>query len=609
MEPAAQRLRHADLVCVTSAAGSRRRLLRLQLSDGAPGAETSYVCRKTVETLLLGATPKAFENAVNRTPVDGPESVLVATPDELALLKAAGVVSPAASATSSVQLFSVAYAVEVLVGALARCDVVESLRAAAEQPRGAAVSGPEAARLLAAPVSRVVRMPPALPKASGEPAAAQYALNESQLTTAPLVHELEALAAFLTAQIQLDRAGAGPVSPTTVANTRISVARVLGYAHGVASRPPPHTLNLLLDGGVLAGFAGYCLEVRRNKPASVATELAGIQRVLSYLATAAPPEERAELAELQASLRRLCRQLAAMHQDAAPTAAELSRAEQYADLAAIWGFCDSLYDALDFADRSREAARRIHDALMAFLCLRENPITRPACMWLIKRPGASSPCDVPGCTKPGCRGNAWRSAFVLDIVHFKTAKSHKLHTIRVPEGSRTAKLLAAYSGWARELLLANGVVSDSLWLGSAGKPFTSARGFAQYLPRILSRCASVTWTRLRHIVATGIVPLATEQELNSLAVAMQTSTAKLKEVYQDKEAVAALGAELYRSLAPRGGDKRPAAEGGAQPPAAQRCRMEAGEEQAGSAAKVELVIGGVSVTITVSPTVLAGGVV
>jgi hypothetical protein len=307
------------------------------------------------------------------------------------------------------------------------------------------------------------------------------------------------------------------------------VARVLGFACNVLGRGPPHTLAALKDGSLLASYASFALHVRHKLPTSVATELADLQRVLTHLGSCASADERAGLATLQATLRRLCRQLIAMPRREPPTVEELTRAGKFCSLEQLWAFCDASYDAVDFDDRTRRGARRVHDALMLFLCLREHCVTRPSCMWLAKAPGATSPCTLAGCTKPGCRGNAWRAgggdAPVLDLVHFKTERSRGGKcSVKVQAGSRTARLLAAHAAWGRQLLLAGDQErNDSLWVSPSGRAFSSGKRFAAYLPALLKPCVSATWTALRHIVAVSLVPLATREELEGLAAAMQTS--------------------------------------------------------------------------------------
>ena len=104
------RLRHADAVPVLRATGARHNLLRLHFEDGvAPSLETSYVCRRQVETWLSSATEKTFQRAAQRVvasagspaaesgeaPSDGSDGarspVLLVTEHELAFLKAAKV--------------------------------------------------------------------------------------------------------------------------------------------------------------------------------------------------------------------------------------------------------------------------------------------------------------------------------------------------------------------------------------------------------------------------------------------------------------------------------------------------------------------------------------
>ena len=81
----------------------------------------------------------------------------------------------------------------------------------------------------------------------------------------------------------------------------------------------PLSLGELKDGTLLASYASLALHVRGKLPTSVATELTDLQRALSHLSSAGPADERAGLATLQATLRRLCRQLAAMPRREPPT--------------------------------------------------------------------------------------------------------------------------------------------------------------------------------------------------------------------------------------------------------------------------------------------------
>ena len=60
-------------------------------------------------------------------------------------------------------------------------------------------------------------------------------------------------------------------------------------------------------------------------------------------------------------------------------------------------------------------------------------------------------------------------------------------------------------------------------MSPSGHAFASGKRFAAYLPALLKPCVSATWTALRHIVAVSLVPLATREELEGLAAAMQTS--------------------------------------------------------------------------------------
>ena len=98
-----------------------------------------------------------------------------------------------ASAQSGVQLWTCAHAAEVLLELGARVDVVDSLRAAAAQPRGPAVSGDDAARLMKLPLSPVVQMPPTLPPISVSEAwvTAAYALTPEQRGAQPLAGEMQ----------------------------------------------------------------------------------------------------------------------------------------------------------------------------------------------------------------------------------------------------------------------------------------------------------------------------------------------------------------------------------------------------------------------------------
>ena len=174
-----------------------------------------------------------------------------------------------------------------------------------------------------------------------------------------------------------------------------------------------------------------------------------------------------------------------------------------ADLGSLWTFIDQEYALIDFADRSEETARAVHDSLMLHLCLRESPVTRPLCMSSLTAPGLEAACTFPGCTKKGCLGNSFRRSgdgppTIVDIQHFKTAKSHGSYSLRIDPQGRTSKLLAAHSNWGRAMLLrADSASSPCLWVNSVGRPFASARSFGIYLPSLLKECVHVTWTRLR----------------------------------------------------------------------------------------------------------------
>lgn len=352
---------------------------------------------------------------------------------------------------------------------------------------------------------------------------------------APQTRSAQTFGAHVTSPIQLARESSAPVACSSLENTRRAVARVLGFAGNVLGCRQPPALAKLKDGTLLASYTSFALNVRRKLPTSVATELADLQRVLSYLSATAPAHERAGLSTLQSTLRRLCRQLLAMPRREPPTVEDLTSAGQFCSLDKLWAFCDATFDSVDFDDRTRLGARRVHDTLMLFLCLREHCVKRPSCMWEVRVPGASIQCTHAGCSKPGCRGNAWRAgggAPVLDIVHYKTERSSGGKcTIKVQAGSKTARLLAAHTEWGRALLLARGQdQNSSLWVTQTGRAFSSGKRFAMYLPALLKPCVKVTWTALRHIVAVSLVPIATQEEIEGLAAAMQTSARRARAV-------------------------------------------------------------------------------
>jgi hypothetical protein len=261
----------------------------------------------------------------------------------------------------------------------------------------------------------------------------------------------------------------------------------LGFAGNVLGRGEPHTLAALADGSLLASFVSFALHVRGKRASSVAVELAALQRVLSFLASSAPADKRVEIETMRTALRRLSRQLLAQPRRDPPTVEELTRAGKFCSLEQLWAFCDASYDAVDFDDRTPRGARLVHDALVLYLCLREHALKRPTCMWLVKVPGATSSCAVAGCTRPACRGNAWRvggDAPVLDIVHFKTqrAAAGGKCVVKVEPGSKTARLLAAHTAWGRKLLLAGGQEhNDSLWVSPTRRAFSSGKHFSNHL--------------------------------------------------------------------------------------------------------------------------------
>ena len=190
----------------------------------------------------------------------------------------------------------------------------------------------------------------------------------------------------------------------------------------------------------------------------------------------------------------MCTQVRAIPVRGKPSVEAMRAAGEYADLAELWLHVDTTVGELDYSDRSPAAARKVHDALMLLLCFREHPITRPSCMRQLLVPGAVlTACNV--CASPACPGNHWQGATAV-FTHYKTARSNGDFRLTVQAGSKTAEVLAQYLAWARPLLLKDQAAA-TLFLTTAGRSFITEGCWNEYLPRLLSSCAKLTWTRVR----------------------------------------------------------------------------------------------------------------
>jgi hypothetical protein len=614
----------SDAIRVTGATGHSYHLFRLHLE--LEGCVAVYFCRTQVRDALVSSGDTRLRSAADAVcaeeanveaggngpldyeweNVDGDaqlppwraQPVVVVDNAALGLLKSAGIVGKGVNLANQTQLWSVRHAESVLQRLGEQPDTVQAFMDAACQPRGAGVS---AATFVAiggtGPLSNVVQLPPMLPNTLNlRPGSESGTFG---LAVAELAPAWAPVAGHFKEPINLDRAGS-PLQPATVNKTLESVRRVLGFAYNVmldssvalqaaaaaggggsAANPSPgssstrYALAALADGRMLAAYTRWCLEVRNKSPASITSELGDVIRVLRFLATRAHSLEAAEMLQLAGTLGRLIRQLAALPTAARPTVEELTLAGKYVDLAEVWLYIDGLFDALDFADRSPANARRVHDVLMLHVCLRGSPVKRPGCMGVIKSPGLQiSTCGWQGCTAVGCTGNSWTrraadGAWILTLVHFKTAGVHGGHEAQVIHfltACNTGVLLGAYTDWARELLVKE--PTSDMWLTGAGRAFKSEGTFNDYMPRLLLPVlkGGCTWTALRHLVATSIAPLVDgPDQLGGLALAMQTSVRKLEEVYNYSKRQLALdaGNALYAAL----GGRRAAAASPAQPAA------------------------------------------
>jgi len=603
-----QELFSSDTIVVTGHDGRAYRLLRLHLrgdaGEGAEHAAAVYFCRPQVRSVLMSSADArvraAHETVSGRAkqeqdalhfewslaamdtldddsaaamPRARPAPFHSINAQLLQLFKAAKLVGASVNLSNNVQIWTARHVHELLLQLGERADIANQFLDAASQPRGMPLSGTDFVELGGTgPMSYVVPMPPSLPTVLRLPpdSGRQYAIPAGALGA-----EWANMQSWLTDAINLDRSGRA-LQPTTLAKTENSIRRVLGFAYhlfldgravamaaaGGGTRPA-YSLLALADGSMLAAYVRFSLEIRKKAVDSICSELEDTARVLRCLlrqATQAGDKEQLEL--LVATINRLCCQLRALPaaRAAPPTLEELTDAGKYVDVATIWLDIDARFDELaplvadahdDNRLRTQPLARRVHDVLMLLVCLREYPVRRPGCMQAIKVPGSAAPCDWPGCLAPGCRGNVWLHSaagggWQLRLVHFKTAGTHPVSIDQVPANSRTGTLLAAYFGWARAALVT--VDTDAMWLSARGRALTGG-GFGEYLPGLLRGLASkITWTALRHIVATGLIPHVNEGELAGLATAMQTSVRKLTEVYdwQKAERQRAAGLVAYR---------------------------------------------------------------
>lgn len=375
--------------------------------------------------------------------------------------------------------------------------MIDSVQLYASSSRGANVSGERAALLMALPCSSVVQMPPQLPSMMHVLADWEkdgYGLTKDDWSSAGVSAQFATYSGWATSSIQLDRGAQGQHAPSSVHKTETFLRRLLGFSTRVLELSADPSLQVVLNGSLLASFASFALDVRHCKPASVATDVQEAIRLQQYyLALATNADEKADILSLQESTRVLVNQLKALpaHKRSLE---ELRAAGEYCDLAELWLHIDTFLAEVDYTLHTPANARVVHDALMLLFCFRDHPVTRPTCIRYLLLPGTVEACRQ--CTVAGCLGNSW-SGMTAIIRHFKTASTYGTHAITVQAGSRTEFVLGEYVAWSRPLLIKD-ASSNALFLTRHGRPFIRDGCFNKYLPRLLLQVsgAKLSWTKV-----------------------------------------------------------------------------------------------------------------
>jgi len=180
---------------------------------------------------------------------------------------------------------------------------------------------------------------------------------------------------------------------------------------------------------------------------------------------------------------------------------ELVDSDEWADLADIVAVIDtevaSVTAAAAAEPHSYALARRIQDALLACVALRDLPPQRPTSLRRVSVEGTPR-CLDPDCAAAGCLGNRLHGRTLI-LVHTKTARSRGTIRLEVKAGTAAAALLELHLAWGRALLVGAGDCA-ALFVARSGAAFSEG-AFNKRLAQCLCRwglSARITHTRVSH---------------------------------------------------------------------------------------------------------------
>lgn len=252
-----------------------------------------------------------------------------------------------------------------------------------------------------------------------------FSLPARQRQQQPLKAEMLALTAWFTEPVQLDRQG-GPVVPSTMDNLSRAIYQYLGFLYHFMGKSQA-TLQQFLDLHCYAAYMSF-QRSKGNTYTTLSMLISFARKVAAYLKKSFVPGSM-QAVGVEAALawyNRLNNQLARVMPQASVRAEleELPSAREVVLL--IEKLKQSALRSLPPLGQimSFESARLLHDACLACLMFGYLPPIRLVCLRTLQLP-TTAKCLVPGCLKPGCRGNrlGWLGGHLaLYLNHYKVEK-------------------------------------------------------------------------------------------------------------------------------------------------------------------------------------------
>ena len=111
-----------------------------------------------------------------------------------------------------------------------------------------------------------------------------YAISDDLFTSGVCAVHVRLLEGFLTAPIQLERAGIALQGANSFQNIKGAVRRFLGYCASVRGEDEIAAVGLLsvLDGTLVAGFVGWLLQSRETTLSTAVQTMLGLEKVCAY---------------------------------------------------------------------------------------------------------------------------------------------------------------------------------------------------------------------------------------------------------------------------------------------------------------------------------------